>query len=314
MAVARTDILDAIASMTVLELSQLIKEMEEKFGVSAAAAAVAVAAPAGGARRAGRRGADRVHRPAHRRRRQQGERHQGRPCRDRPRPQGGQGPGRRRAEAGQGGHLQGRCRGAVEADRRSRRQGGAEVTRRHECRDTRLSSGGRRLRAAGLSPLLEHARRCTAAEAGSERVRAASAPRFRPLLQGSSPGAFMTAATYTSTEKKRIRKSFAKRHAVLNVPFLLATQLESYTAVPAGAGAAERAEERGPAGRVHLDLPDLVAQRQRPPRVRELCARRAAVRREGVPAARADLRRAAARQGPPDDHGQGGAEADASRR
>ena len=48
MAVARTDILDAIASMTVLELSQLIKEMEEKFGVSAAAAAVAVAAPAGG--------------------------------------------------------------------------------------------------------------------------------------------------------------------------------------------------------------------------------------------------------------------------
>ena len=49
MAVARTDILDAIASMTVLELSQLIKEMEEKFGVSAAAAAVAVAAPAGAA-------------------------------------------------------------------------------------------------------------------------------------------------------------------------------------------------------------------------------------------------------------------------
>lgn len=34
--------------MTVLELSELIKEMEEKFGVSAAAAAVAVAAPAAG--------------------------------------------------------------------------------------------------------------------------------------------------------------------------------------------------------------------------------------------------------------------------
>ncbi len=48
MAVARTEILEAIANMTVLELSQLIKEMEEKFGVSAAAAAVAVAAPAGG--------------------------------------------------------------------------------------------------------------------------------------------------------------------------------------------------------------------------------------------------------------------------
>jgi large subunit ribosomal protein L7/L12 len=48
MAVARTDILDAVANMTVLELSTLIKEMEEKFGVSAAAAAVAVASPAAG--------------------------------------------------------------------------------------------------------------------------------------------------------------------------------------------------------------------------------------------------------------------------
>ena len=35
--------------MTVLELSQLIKDMEEKFGVSAAAAAVVAAAPAAGA-------------------------------------------------------------------------------------------------------------------------------------------------------------------------------------------------------------------------------------------------------------------------
>jgi len=49
MAVSKEDILDAIANMTVLDLSQLIKEMEEKFGVSAAAAAVAVAAPAAAA-------------------------------------------------------------------------------------------------------------------------------------------------------------------------------------------------------------------------------------------------------------------------
>jgi large subunit ribosomal protein L7/L12 len=50
MAVARAEILDAISNMTVLELSQLIKDMEEKFGVSAAAATVAVApAAAGGA-------------------------------------------------------------------------------------------------------------------------------------------------------------------------------------------------------------------------------------------------------------------------
>ena len=41
----RTQILEEISKMTVLELSQLIKDMEEKFGVSAAAA-VSVAAPA----------------------------------------------------------------------------------------------------------------------------------------------------------------------------------------------------------------------------------------------------------------------------
>jgi large subunit ribosomal protein L7/L12 len=44
----RAQILEAVSKMTVLELSQLIKDMEEKFGVSAAAA-VAVAAPAAGA-------------------------------------------------------------------------------------------------------------------------------------------------------------------------------------------------------------------------------------------------------------------------
>jgi len=50
MAVTKDDILEAIANMTVLELSQLIKEMEEKFGVSAVAtAAAAVAAPSGSA-------------------------------------------------------------------------------------------------------------------------------------------------------------------------------------------------------------------------------------------------------------------------
>ncbi|NBU59491.1 MAG: 50S ribosomal protein L7/L12 [Betaproteobacteria bacterium] len=48
MAATKADILDAIANMTVLDLSELIKEMEEKFGVSAAATAVAVAAPAAG--------------------------------------------------------------------------------------------------------------------------------------------------------------------------------------------------------------------------------------------------------------------------
>jgi large subunit ribosomal protein L7/L12 len=48
----RAQILEEIGKMTVLELSQLIKDMEEKFGVSAAAA-VAVAAPAAGGAAAG---------------------------------------------------------------------------------------------------------------------------------------------------------------------------------------------------------------------------------------------------------------------
>ena len=49
MALTNEEILEAIASKTVLEISELIKMMEEKFGVSAAAAAVAVAPAAGGA-------------------------------------------------------------------------------------------------------------------------------------------------------------------------------------------------------------------------------------------------------------------------
>ena len=50
MAATKEEILEAIASMTVLEVSELVKAMEEKFGVSAAApVAVAVGGAAGGA-------------------------------------------------------------------------------------------------------------------------------------------------------------------------------------------------------------------------------------------------------------------------
>ncbi|MEZ0315856.1 MAG: 50S ribosomal protein L7/L12 [Methylophilaceae bacterium] len=47
MALSKADIIDAIAALSVLELSELIKDLEEKFGVSAAA--VAAPAAAGGA-------------------------------------------------------------------------------------------------------------------------------------------------------------------------------------------------------------------------------------------------------------------------
>ena len=43
------EVIEKVSGMTVLELAECIKKMEEKFGVSAAAAAVAVATPAGGA-------------------------------------------------------------------------------------------------------------------------------------------------------------------------------------------------------------------------------------------------------------------------
>ena len=48
MALSKAEIIDAIASLTVLELSELIKDLEEKFGVSAAAAVAVAAAPAAG--------------------------------------------------------------------------------------------------------------------------------------------------------------------------------------------------------------------------------------------------------------------------
>lgn len=49
MALTNEEILEAIASKSVLEISELIKMMEDKFGVSAAAVAVAVAGPAAAA-------------------------------------------------------------------------------------------------------------------------------------------------------------------------------------------------------------------------------------------------------------------------
>ncbi|MFO7605791.1 MAG: 50S ribosomal protein L7/L12 [Desulfurivibrionaceae bacterium] len=48
MAVSKEDVIDFISNMTVLELSELVKELEEKFGVSAAAPVAVAAGPAGG--------------------------------------------------------------------------------------------------------------------------------------------------------------------------------------------------------------------------------------------------------------------------
>ena len=49
MAITKEDILEAVSNLTVMELNDLVKAFEEKFGVSAAALAVAGGAAAGGA-------------------------------------------------------------------------------------------------------------------------------------------------------------------------------------------------------------------------------------------------------------------------
>lgn len=49
MAITKEDILEAVGNLTVMELNDLVKAFEEKFGVSAAALAVAGGAAAGGA-------------------------------------------------------------------------------------------------------------------------------------------------------------------------------------------------------------------------------------------------------------------------
>ena len=49
MAITKDDILEAVAAMSVMDLNDLVKAFEEKFGVSAAAVAVAAGPAAGGA-------------------------------------------------------------------------------------------------------------------------------------------------------------------------------------------------------------------------------------------------------------------------
>lgn len=53
MAITKEDILEAVSNLTVMELNELVKAFEEKFGVSAAAVAVAAGPAAGGAAAAG---------------------------------------------------------------------------------------------------------------------------------------------------------------------------------------------------------------------------------------------------------------------
>ena len=109
---------------------------------------------------------------------------------------------------------------------------------------------------------------------------------------------------YSFTEKKRIRKNFGKQPGILDTPYLLAIQLDSYRQFLQATRRGDAREHR-PARRFQIGVPDFELLGQRHARVRELSPRRAGVRREGVPAPRADLCRAPARQGAPDRARQG---------
>ena len=91
----REEIISAIESMTVLELADLVKELEEKFGVSAAAPVAVAAAPAAAAAAAPEEEKTRVRRHPQGCRRREDQGHQGRPRSVfRSGPEGSQGPRR----------------------------------------------------------------------------------------------------------------------------------------------------------------------------------------------------------------------------
>ncbi len=78
------------------------------------------------------------------------------------------------------------------------------------------------------------------------------------------------AITYSFTEKKRIRKSFAKRAACSNVPFLLATQLDSFTAFLQAAVPPEKRKNEGLQAAFTSIFPIASHSRQRASGVRQL--------------------------------------------
>jgi hypothetical protein len=123
------DLLGAFKEMTLLELSEFVKQFEETFGVSAAAPVAVAAGPVAGAGAAAAGEEAEEETEFDRRRRQEDPGHQGGPRAHQPRPEGGQGPGRLGAQAGARARAQGAGRqgqGPAGGRRRDRR---AEVTR-----------------------------------------------------------------------------------------------------------------------------------------------------------------------------------------
>ncbi len=115
---------------------------------------------------------------------------------------------------------------------------------------------------------------------------------------------------YSFTEKKRIRKDFGKRDSILEVPYLLAIQLDSYRKFLQADTTEESSQRSRSARRFQERVSDHQLFWQRDSRIRELSARRSGVRRQGVPDARPHVRSAAARQGAPGRVRQGNLDPD----
>ncbi|WP_341647634.1 hypothetical protein [Thauera humireducens] len=99
---------------------------------------------------------------------------------------------------------------------------------------------------------------------------------------------------YSYTEKKRIRKSFAKRAAVLDAPFLLATQIESFAEFLQAETLPEARRTQGLQAAFSSIFP--ISSHSGNARLEfvQYMLGEPGLRREGVPAARADVRVAAA--------------------
>ena len=121
-------ILEEIKGLTLLEASDLVKKMEEAFGVSAAAAAPVMVAGGGAQERRSGGREDGIYRRSHRSRRQQDQRDQGGPRSHQPGLERSQGSGGWRSQDGERGRQQRRSGHHQEKVRRRRRESRRQVT------------------------------------------------------------------------------------------------------------------------------------------------------------------------------------------
>ena len=104
--------------------------------------------------------------------------------------------------------------------------------------------------------------------------------------------------TYSFTEKKRIRKDFGKMSSMMDIPYLLAIQLESYAKnFFRNIFAPDAASRARPACGISLRISDCQLFGQCGTGVCELSPGRSRLRREGMHVAQRDLRGAVAREG-----------------